>query len=96
MKTNSIESLKEFAHEFISHFVSSHKSKKTTVSLFEIQQRKDKSLRASITWFNKECIRVEDLIVFSVIMALLKGTRNRHFKRSLSKSRPKTLTELRL
>lgn len=49
-----------------------------------------------MTQFNEDSIGVKDLIVSLAIMALLRGTKDEYFKRSLSKSRPKTMVELRL
>lgn len=46
--------------------------------------------------FNEECVEVEDLTVSSVIMALLRGTKDEYFKRSLTKSGPKAMVDLRL
>lgn len=46
--------------------------------------------------FNEECIEVFNLTVSLAIMTLLKGTRDEHFKRSLSKNGPKTMTKVRL
>lgn len=49
-----------------------------------------------MTQFNKECIGINDLIISLAIMALLRETRDKYFKRSLLKNRSKTMTELRL
>lgn len=83
-------------HEFISHFASIQKPKRITISLVRMQYRDDESLKALMTQFNEECIRIKDLIVFSAIMDLLRKIREEYFKRFLLKNKPKTMTELRL
>lgn len=44
----------------------------------------------------EKCIRVEDFTVSLAIMALLRGIKDKYFKKSFSKSWPKTMADLQL
>lgn len=46
--------------------------------------------------FNTKSIKVPNLTILSIVMALLKGLKDKHFKQSFSKRSLKTIIELRL
>ena len=52
--SNSISTFKELSGHFVTHFISKQRYKRSLVSLLNIKQREDESLRTFVTQFNKE------------------------------------------
>ncbi|KAL2492183.1 Retrotransposon gag protein [Abeliophyllum distichum] len=74
--------------------LSSKRVKKTAISLMQLVQDKDKLLKDFIARFNRAMLGIKELQMSTVITAMMSGTRNRHFKMSLSKNLPNTMHEL--
>ncbi|KAL2487032.1 Uncharacterized protein Adt_31788 [Abeliophyllum distichum] len=57
-------------------------------------QGKDELLKDFIARFNRATLGIKELQMSTVVTAMMSGTRNRHFKMSLSKNPPNTMHEL--
>ncbi|KAL2525188.1 Uncharacterized protein Adt_10242 [Abeliophyllum distichum] len=55
---------------------------------------KDQLLKDFIARFNRATLGIKELQMSTVVTAMMSGTRNRHFKMSLSKNPPNTMHEL--
>ncbi|KAL2524311.1 Uncharacterized protein Adt_09365 [Abeliophyllum distichum] len=55
---------------------------------------KDELLKDFIARFNRATLGIKELQMSTVVTAMMSGTRNRHFKMSLSKNPPNTMHEL--
>ena len=57
---SSINTFKELSAQFTSHFIGGHWYKRSTACLMSIKQRKDETLWAYITRFNKEALSIDE------------------------------------
>ncbi|KAL2539831.1 Retrotransposon gag protein [Abeliophyllum distichum] len=89
----SIRTFDEFSKNFAPHFASSKRVKKTTISLMQFVQDKDELLKDFIAWFNRATLGIKELQMYIVVTVMIRGTRNRHFKMSLSKNLLNTMHE---
>ena len=53
---NSIGTFKELGAQFVSHFIGSHRHKRSIACILSIKQREDETLRSYIARFNKESL----------------------------------------
>ncbi|KAL2517998.1 Retrotransposon gag protein [Abeliophyllum distichum] len=83
----SIRTFDEFSKNFATHFASSKRVKKIAISLMQLAQDKDELLKDFIARFNRVTLGIKELQMSTVVTAMMSGTRNRHFKMSLSKTR---------
>ncbi|KAL2517090.1 Uncharacterized protein Adt_13337 [Abeliophyllum distichum] len=90
----SIRTFDEFSKNFTTHFSSSKRVKKTAINLMQLTQDKDELLKDFIVRFNRAALGIKELQMSTVVIAMMSGTRNRHFKMSLSKNPPSTMHEL--
>ncbi|KAL2505546.1 Uncharacterized protein Adt_21167 [Abeliophyllum distichum] len=60
----------------------------------QLAQGKDELLKDFIALFNRATLGIKELQMSTVVTAMMSGTRNRHFKISLSKNSPNTMHEL--
>ncbi|KAL2504324.1 Retrotransposon gag protein [Abeliophyllum distichum] len=74
--------------------LSSKRVKKTAISLMQLVQDKNELLKDFIVRFNKATLGIKELQMSTVVTAMMSGTRNHHFKMSLSKNSPNTMHEL--
>ncbi|XP_073119830.1 uncharacterized protein [Henckelia pumila] len=89
LEEGSIKTFKEFREVFLQHFSSSKRYKKTTLSLFEIKQLNEESLRAYIKKFNRVALEVPACAPETKITAFTQGLREGEFFRSLEAQRQK-------
>ncbi|XP_073030754.1 uncharacterized protein [Primulina eburnea] len=76
----SIYSFEDFEKVFLHHFSSSKKYKKTVVSLFEVKQSLEESLRAYIRKFNRVALDVHSCAPETKITAFTQGMREKDCK----------------
>nr|XP_023927961.1 uncharacterized protein LOC112039325 [Quercus suber] len=84
----------QFSKGFVRHFIGGQRHKKPIGHLLNIQQAKGESLRQYVTRFNKELLqadKVEDQVILTTFQA---GLLPEDFFLSITKSPPKTITEL--
>ncbi|KAL2519022.1 Uncharacterized protein Adt_15269 [Abeliophyllum distichum] len=60
----------------------------------QLAQDKDELLKDFIAQFNRATLGIKELQMSTVVTAMVSGTRNRHFKMSLSKNPLNTMHEL--
>ncbi|XP_073138783.1 uncharacterized protein [Henckelia pumila] len=94
LEEGSIKTFKEFREVFLQHFSSSKRYKKTTLSLFEIKQLNEESLRAYIKKFNRVALEVPVCAPETKITAFTQGLREGEFFRSLVKRAPRYFEDL--
>ncbi|KAL2465981.1 Retrotrans gag domain-containing protein [Abeliophyllum distichum] len=94
LSPKSIRTFDEFSKNFTTYFASSKCVKKTAISLMHLVQDKDELLKYFIVRFNRAALGIKELQMSTVVTAMMSGTRNRHFKMSLSKNPPSTMHEL--
>ncbi|XP_073138285.1 uncharacterized protein [Henckelia pumila] len=94
LEEGSIKTFKEFREVFLQHFSSSKRYKKTTLSLFEIKQLNEDSLRAYIKKFNRVALEVPACAPETKITAFTQGLREGEFFRSLVKRAPRYFEDL--
>ncbi|OMP05634.1 Retrotransposon gag protein [Corchorus olitorius] len=87
-------SFRELGQQFASHFMSSIRHKKTSISLMTLKQSEDEPLRDFVAKFNGEALQVRDLDHMVAIATFTNAVRDRDFTKSLSKKPLKTLPDL--
>ena len=91
---NSISTFKELSAQFTTHFIRGHRYKKSMAGLISIKQRKEETLRAYISRFNREALSIneaDDKILVAVFTNRLKKGK---FLFSLYKNDPKTMSKV--
>ncbi|XP_075657323.1 uncharacterized protein LOC142627360 [Castanea sativa] len=91
---NSIGTFKELGAQFVSHFIESHRYKKSTACLMNIRQRENETLRSYIAHFNKEALSIDEVDDKIHVAAFTNGLRKGKFLFSLYKNNPKTMSEV--
>ncbi|XP_073130434.1 uncharacterized protein [Henckelia pumila] len=94
LEEGSIKTFKEFREVFLQHFSSSKRYKKTTLSLFEIKQLNEESLRAYIKKFNRVALEVPACAPETKITAFTQGLREGEFFRFLVQRAPRYFEDL--
>ncbi|XP_073129702.1 uncharacterized protein [Henckelia pumila] len=94
LEEGSIKTFKEFREVFLQYFSSSKRYKKTNLSLFEIKQLNEESLRAYIKKFNRVALEVPACAPETKITAFTQGLREGEFFRSLVKRAPRYFEDL--
>ncbi|XP_073130049.1 uncharacterized protein [Henckelia pumila] len=94
LEEGSIKTFKEFREVFLQHFSSSKRYKKITLSLFEIKQLNEESLRAYIKKFNRVALEMPACAPETKITAFTQGLREGEFFRSLVKRAPRYFEDL--
>ncbi|XP_022888952.1 uncharacterized protein LOC111404368 [Olea europaea var. sylvestris] len=94
LEPNSITSFSDLADMFSAFFASSKRIRKTAASLMQMRQGPNETLRSFMTRFNKERLQIPDLHITAAISALTYAIKCEAFKMSLSKTLPKSVTEL--
>ncbi|KAL2539824.1 Ribonuclease H [Abeliophyllum distichum] len=74
--------------------MSANSVKKTAISLMQLAQDNDELLKDFIARFNRATLGIKELQMSTVVTDMMSGTRNRHFKMSLSKNPSNTMHEL--
>ncbi|KAL2470177.1 Retrotransposon gag protein [Abeliophyllum distichum] len=74
--------------------LSSKRVKKIAISVMQLAQGKDELLKDFIVRFNRATLGIKELHMSTVVTAMMSGTRNPHFKMSLSKNSSNTMHEL--
>ncbi|XP_022858982.1 uncharacterized protein LOC111379774 [Olea europaea var. sylvestris] len=80
--------------QFSAFFASSKRIRKTAASLMQLREGQNETLRDFMTRFNKERLQIPDLRITAAVSALTYAIKCEAFKMSLSKTPPKTVTEL--
>ncbi|XP_022865186.1 uncharacterized protein LOC111385058 [Olea europaea var. sylvestris] len=80
--------------QFSAFFASSKRIRKTAASLMQLRQGQNETLREFMIRFNKERLQIPDLHITTAVFALTYAIRCEAFKMSLSKTLPRTVTEL--
>ncbi|XP_022897815.1 uncharacterized protein LOC111411523 [Olea europaea var. sylvestris] len=94
LEPNSITSFSDLADKFSTFFASSKRIRKTTASLMQMRQGPNETLRSFMTRFNRERLQILDLHITAAVSALTYAIKCEAFKMSLSKTPPKSVTEL--
>ncbi|XP_022843439.1 uncharacterized protein LOC111366994 [Olea europaea var. sylvestris] len=94
LESNSIASFSDLADKFSAFFASSKRIRKTVAFLMQLRQGQNETLRDFMTRFNKERLQIPDLHITAAVSALTYAIKCEAFKMSLSKTPPKTVTEL--
>ncbi|XP_022873652.1 uncharacterized protein LOC111392522 [Olea europaea var. sylvestris] len=94
LESNSIALFSDLADKFSAFFASSKRIRKTAVSLMQLRQGQNETLRDFMTRFNKERLQIPNLHITAAVSALTYAIKCEAFKMSLSKTPPKTVTEL--
>ncbi|XP_073138200.1 uncharacterized protein [Henckelia pumila] len=94
LEDGSIDVFKKFREIFLQHFSSSKRYRKTTLSLFEVKQVGEESLRAYIKKFNKITLEIPACAPKTRITAFTQGLREGEFFRSLLKKTPRNFEDL--
>ncbi|XP_073123141.1 uncharacterized protein [Henckelia pumila] len=94
LEDGSIDVFKKFREIFLQHFSSSKRYRKTTLSLFEVKQVGEESLRAYIKKFNKITLEIPACAPKTRITAFTQGLREGKFFRSLVKKTPRNFEDL--
>ncbi|XP_022888990.1 uncharacterized protein LOC111404411 [Olea europaea var. sylvestris] len=94
LESNSITSFSDLVDKFSAFFASSKRIKKTAASLMQMRQRPNETLRSFMTRFNKERLQIPDLHITAAVSALTYAIKCEAFKMSMSKTSPKSVTEL--
>nr|XP_017233146.1 PREDICTED: uncharacterized protein LOC108207198 [Daucus carota subsp. sativus] len=91
---NSISCFADLSRAFIGQFVRSKTHAKSSASLMNLHQGKNKSLREYMNRFTKEALKVPDLDKKIAMIALQQGTTDDNFRRSLAKRAPDNMNDL--
>ena len=75
---------------FVTHFIGGQRYKRSSVSLLNIKQRDDKSLRSYVTRFNKEALLIDEADDKVLVMAFTNGLQS---KKLVYKNDPKTMAD---
>ncbi|XP_043714632.1 uncharacterized protein LOC122662991 [Telopea speciosissima] len=94
LRPRSISSFVKLYEQFITHFQSSVKQKKTTVNLLNVIQNPGESLKEYITRFTKESLEVQDLDNQTQHAALAGGIRDLDLIKDLARHETRTMKEL--
>ncbi|XP_073153762.1 uncharacterized protein [Henckelia pumila] len=94
LEVGSIHAFKEFREAFLQHFSSSKRYRKTTLSLFEMKQAGEESLRAYIKKFNKIALEVPACAPETRITEFMQGIKEGELFRSLVKKTPRNFEDL--
>ncbi|XP_022868526.1 uncharacterized protein LOC111388096 [Olea europaea var. sylvestris] len=94
LEPNSIASFSDLADKFSTFFVSSKRIRKMAASLMQLRQGQNETLREFMTRFNKERLQIPDLHITAAVSALTYAIKCEAFKMSLSKTPPRTVTNL--
>ncbi|XP_022843205.1 uncharacterized protein LOC111366739 [Olea europaea var. sylvestris] len=94
LEPNSIALFLDLADKFSAFFASSKRIRKTAAFLMQLRQGQNETLRDFMTRFNKERLQIPDVHITAVVSALTYAIKCEAFKMSLSKTSPKTVTEL--
>ncbi|XP_022860925.1 uncharacterized protein LOC111381378 [Olea europaea var. sylvestris] len=94
LEPNSITFFSDLADKFSAFFASSKRIRKTALSLMQMRQGPNKTLRSFMTRFNKERLQIPDLHITAAVSALTYAIKCAAFKMSLSKPPPKPVTKL--
>ena len=57
---NTLSTFKELSGHFVTHFIRGQRYKRSLVSLLNIKQQDDESLRSYVTHFNKEALLIDE------------------------------------
>ena len=57
---NTISTFKELSRHFLTHFIGGQRCKRSWVSLLNIKQQDDESLRSYVTHLNKEALLIDE------------------------------------
>jgi ribonuclease HI len=94
LEPNSVSSFPDLADKFSAFFASSKRIRKTAASLMQMRQGPSETLRSFMAKFNKERLMIPDLHITAAVSALTYAVRCEAFKMSLSKTPPKSITDL--
>ncbi|CAI9781010.1 unnamed protein product [Fraxinus pennsylvanica] len=94
LEPNSIASFSDLADKFSAFFASSKRIRKTAATLMQLRQGPNETLRNFMTRFNGERLQIPDLHITAAVSALMYAVKCEVFKMSLSKTPPKSVTEL--
>ncbi|XP_058111583.1 uncharacterized protein LOC131254897 [Magnolia sinica] len=94
LKPKSIGSFTELSKLFLTQFISSKKSRKSTTHLFTLKQGNKEPLKDYIARFNEEALLVEDYDDKMVLSTMFSGLKEGKFTFSIGKNPPITLAEL--
>lgn len=91
---NTIATFKELSEHFVTHFIEGQRYKRSSISLLNIKQWEDESLRSCVTHFNKEALLIDeadDKVLVTVFMNRLQSGK---FLFSIYKNDLKTMADM--
>ena len=90
---NTVSIFKELSGHFITHFIGGQRYERSSVSLLNIKQRVDESLRSYVTRLNKEALLIDKADDRLLVTAFTNGLQSGEFLFSIYKNDPKTMID---
>ena len=91
---NIVSTFKELNGHFVTHFIEGQRYKRSLVSLLNIKQQEDESLRSYVTWFNKEALLIDEADDKVLVTAFTNRLQSEEFLFSIYKNDLKTMTNM--
>lgn len=91
---NTVSTFKELSGHFVIHFIAGQRYKRSSVSLLNIKQREDESLRSYVTCFNKETLLIDEADDKVLVIAFTNGLQSGEFLFSIYKNDIKTMADM--
>ena len=76
---NTVSTFKELSGHFVTHFIGRQRYKRSLVSLLNIKQQEDESLRSNVTQFNKEALLIDEAYDKVLVTTFSNGLQSRKF-----------------
>ena len=91
---NSESSFEELSKLFVNNFIGGQRHKRSSSSLFTIEQGENESLWSFITSFNREALSVDEVDDKLLLAAFHNGVNSNLFIRKLYEKEPQSMAEL--
>ena len=91
---NTVFTFKELSGHFVTHFIGRQSYKRSLVSLLNIKQQEDESLRSYVTYFNKEALLIDEANDKVLVIAFTNELQSGEFLFSIYKNDPKTMANM--
>ena len=91
---NTVSTFNELNGYFVTHFIGGQRYKRSTVSLLNIKQWEDESLRSYVTHFNKEALLINEANYKVLITAFTNGLQSGEFLFSIYKKDLKMMVDM--
>ena len=91
---NTVSTFKELNGHFVIHFIGRQRYKRFSVSLLNIKQWEDESLRSYVTRFNKEAVLINEADNKILITAFTNGLQSKEFLFAIYKNDLKIMADM--